>query len=161
DKDPNVSRAAMDALVGINLKPEVLVPLMKKALENANMDPSLIVPALNSLANAGDAGMKVLVDELENEKIQYWACIALASAGPQAKAAVPELTKLAESKRPTIRMQAIMALAEIGPDAKSASPALVKALSDSENSVRYAAAFAVGKIGVKDAAAELTKQLDS
>jgi HEAT repeat protein len=161
DKNGDVRRAAMDALVGIQLKPEVLIPLMKQALEEANMDPSLTVPALNALANAGDEGIKVLIGELKNEKAQYWACIALASIGPKAKAAVPELSRLVQDKHPAIRMQAIMALGEIGPDAKSATPLLVKALSDDANSVRYAAAFAVGQIGVKEATSELAKQLDS
>jgi HEAT repeat protein len=160
DKDGDVRRAAMDALVGIHLKPDALIPIMKQTLEE-NTDPSVVVPALTSLADAGDAGIAILTDELKNNKTQFWACIALASAGPKAKAAVPELTKLAESKRPALRMQAIMTLGEIGPDAKSASPTLIKSLSDSENSVRYAAAYAIGKIGVKDATAELTKQLDN
>ncbi len=74
---------------------------------------------------------------------------------------MPELTQLAESKRPTLRMQAIMTLGEIGPDAKAAAPILIKSLSDSENSVRYAAAYAIGKIGLKDATSELAKQLDN
>ncbi len=151
----------MDALVGIHLKPEVLIPIMKQALEEENTDPSVVVPALTALADAGDAGIAVLIDELKNNKTQYWASIALASAGPKAKAAAPELTRLAESKQPALRMQAIMALGEIGPDAKAVAPTLIKSLSDSENSVRYAAAYAIGKIGVKDATPELTKQLDN
>jgi len=161
DKDSDVRRAAIDALVGIHLKPDALIPIMKQALEESNMDPSLTVPALNALADAGDPGIAVLIGELKNEKTQYWACIALASTGPKAKAAVPDLARLAQSKRPILRMQAILALGEIGPDAKLAAPVLVKSLSDDENSVRYAAAYAIGKIGVTDATAELTKQLDS
>jgi HEAT repeat protein len=161
DKDADVRRAGMDAILGIHLKPEILVPILKQALEEESMDPSLVVPALNALAESGDAGLQVLITELKNQKTQYWACLALTAAGPKAKAAVPELTQLAQSKRPIVRMQAIMALSEIGSDSKSATPALVKALSDNENSVRYAAAYAVGKIGAKEAASELTKQLDS
>jgi HEAT repeat protein len=161
DKNSDVRRAAMDALVGINLKPEILVPILKQALEEANMDPSLTVPTLNALADAGEPGLAVLIGELKNEKAQYWACIALGEAGPKAKAAVPELSRLAQSKYPAIRMQAIMTLGAIGPDSKPATPLLVKALSDEQNSVRYAAAFAIGKIGAKEATSELTKQLDS
>lgn len=161
DKNGDVRRAAMDALVGIGLKPDKLIPILKQALHDPAMDPSLIVPALNGLANAGEAGVQVLIEELKNEKVQYWACIALGEVGPGAKAAVPQLIQLAASKRPLVRMQAIMALGQIGADSKSVSPVLIKALSDDQNSVRYAAAFAIGKIGAKDAAAELTKQLDS
>ncbi|HEY2826081.1 MAG TPA: HEAT repeat domain-containing protein [Pirellulales bacterium] len=161
DKNGDVRRAAMDALVGIHLKPETLVPIMKQALEEANMDPSLTVPALNALANAGDPGIQVLIAELKNQQAQYWACLALADAGPKAKAAVPELMRLAQDKQPQLRMRAIMTLGAIGPDAKPAAALLIKALSDNENAVRYAAAFAIGQIGAKEAASELTKQLDS
>ncbi len=85
DKDGDVRRAAMDALVGIHLKPEALIPIMKQALEEDNTDPSLVVPALTSLADAGDAGIAVLADELKNSKTQYWACIALAGRGTESQ----------------------------------------------------------------------------
>jgi HEAT repeat protein len=161
DKNGDVRRKAIDALVAIHLPPGVLIPYLKQALEQSNMDPSLTVPALNALADAGDEGIKILTEELKNDKAQYWACIALAEAGPKAKAAVPELARVSQDKHPAVRMEAIIALGEIGPDSKSASPQLVNALSDKQNSVRYAAAFAVGRIGVKEAAPQLTKQLDS
>ena len=98
---------------------------------------------------------------MKNEKTCYWACIALGSMGPKAKAAVPEITKLTTSKDPAMRMQAVIALGEIGPDAKSAVPALIKALSDEQNSVRYGAAYALGRIGDKEATPELMKQTTS
>jgi HEAT repeat protein len=161
DNDPNVRRAAIDALVGIHLNQKTLIPILKQAIEDSNMDPSITVPALNALADLGDAGMQVLIGELQHEKGRYWACVALAEAGPKAKAAVPELSKLLAHKEPEIRMEAAIALGQIGPDSKTAAPQLIKALSDEQNSVRYAAAFAVGKIGVKDAVGELTKNLDS
>ena len=145
DKDSNVRRAAIDALVGIHLGQKELIPIMKQALEVSDMDPDIVVPALNALADAGDAGMQVLIGELQNEKVRYWACLALAEAGPKAKAAVPDLSKLLQHADPEIRMRAALTVGDIGPDAKSAAPLLIKALSDEQNSVRYAAAFAVGR----------------
>jgi HEAT repeat protein len=161
DDDKDVRRAGLDALLGIHLDSKTLVPILKRAIESTDMDPSLIVPALNALAESGDSGIAVLVEELKNEKARYWACLALAEAGPKAKAALPELSKLAESKEPEMRMQAVITLGEIGPDAKAAVPAIVKALDDKQPSVRYAAAYAAGKIGAKDATAKLTKELAS
>ena len=98
---------------------------------------------------------------MENEKTCYWACIALGSMGPKAKAAVPEITKMTTSKDPAMRMQAVIALGEIGPDAKSAVPALIKALTDEQNSVRYGAAYALGRLGAKEATPDLMKQTTS
>jgi HEAT repeat protein len=161
DKNADVRRAAIDALVAIHLKSSTLVPILKQALEDANMDPSIKVPVLSALVDCGDEGMQVLIDELKNDKAQYWAVIAIGGAGPKAKAAIPTLANLTQSQNPAIRMQALMALGQIGADSKSATPQIVKALSDPENSVRYAAAYTAGTIGAKEASGELAKQLDS
>jgi HEAT repeat protein len=163
DKDGNVRRAAIDALVAIKLKPEKLVPVLKKAIEDNEGDPSLMVPALNLLAEQGEAGMAVLIEELKNPKGRYPATIAIGEFGPKAKAAVPDLTKFLADPNVEMRMQAAFTLGKIGPDAKSALPALTKALDDSHIPVQYGAAFALGKIAVKDkdAMAALSKKLDS
>ncbi len=161
DNDRNVRRAAIDALVGIRPQPGLLLPILRKAIEDSDMDPSVIVPALEVFAQMGDAGVAPLMEAMKNDKTCYWACIALGSMGAQAKAAVPEITNLTSSKDPAMRMQAVIALGEIGPDAKSAVPALIKALSDEQNSVRYGAAYALGRIGDKEATSELMKQANS
>lgn len=161
DSDHNVRRAAIDALVGIRPAPNVLLPILRKAMEDADMDPSVIVPALAVFAEMGDAGVPPLMEALKNDKTCYWACIALGSMGSKAKAAVPDLAHLTTHKDPALRMQAVIALGEIGPDARSAVPALVKALSDEQNSVRYGAAYALGRLGAKEATPELMKQTSS
>jgi HEAT repeat protein len=161
DKDGNVRRAAMDALLGIGLDAKTLVPILKHAIENPEMDPSLTVPAMNALAEQGDEGIKVLIGEMKNEKGCYWATVALGTAGPKAKDAVPDLLQCIGSAEPEMRMEAALTLGNIGPDAKSAIPALTKALTDKEYSVRYAAAYALAGVGAKDASPELRKQADS
>jgi HEAT repeat protein len=161
DKDHNVRRRAIDAIVGIHPEPQLIVPILKKAIEDAQMDPSITVPAMEVLAEMGDAGMPILLEELRNEKSRYWACVALASCGSKAKAAVPDLEQLLAHAHPEMRMQAAMALAAIGPDAKAAVPALMKALSDDQNAVRYGASYALGQIGAKEATEELKKQESS
>jgi HEAT repeat protein len=163
DKETHVRRAAIDALVGIHPEPKVLVPILKTALEQSDMDPSITVPAMNALGEAGDLGMQALVDELKNDKARYWAVLALAGTGAKGKAAVPELAKIVADPDPEMRMQTLIALGEIGPDSKTVLPAIVKALGDKESSVRYGATFALGKIAVSnaDGIAQLKKQLDS
>src|SRR5262245_41479439 len=89
DKDGDVRRAALDALIAIRPDPKTFVPVLKQILEDAS-DVSLAVVALNALAEQGDAGIAVLIEELKHDKARYGACIALAEAGPKAKAAVPE-----------------------------------------------------------------------
>ncbi|MBK6315594.1 MAG: HEAT repeat domain-containing protein [Blastocatellia bacterium] len=54
------------------------------------------------------------------------SCEAIGSMGSTAAAAVPELSKLLESKEPSDRIAAAMALAKIGDAAKSAIPLLQK-----------------------------------
>src|SRR5262249_8997362 len=88
-----------------------------------------------------------LVEALKTRQSRYWACLALSEMGPQAKAAVPELTALLKDDEPEMRMEAVMALGEIGPDAKDAVPTLIAMLTDAPPAMRYASAFALGKIG--------------
>ena len=161
DKDPNVRRAAIDAIIGIRLNQKILIPILKQAIEDSNMDPSITVPCVSALADLGDAGMQVLIGELQHEKARYWACLALSEAGPKAKAAVPELSKLLAHKDPEIRMQAAIALGNIGPDSKSTVAILIKLLSDDQMSPRYAATFALAKIGAKESTTEIAKNLDN
>ena len=161
DKDGNVRRAAMDALLGIGLDSKTLVPILKHALENTEMDPSLTVPAMNALAEQGDAGIRVLIDEMKNQKGCYWAMVALSSVGSKAKDAIPDVTQCLGSSEPEMRMEAALTLGNIGPDAKSAIPVLTKALSDKENAVRYAAVYALAMVGAKDATPEIRKLADS
>lgn len=161
DPESHVRRAAVKSLLALQLPPEQLIKFMLQALESQNMDPSVTVPALEALAQSGDAGVQALIKALNNDNARYWACIALASVGPNAKAAVPELVKLTTHSEPEVRMQSVMAIGEIGPDAKTAVPALIKALDDQEHSVRYGAALALAKIGDASAVEGLEKQLAS
>ncbi len=161
DKDKHVRGAAIDAIIVIHPEPKVLLPILRRALENPDMDRTVAVPASEQLAEMGDAGISILIEELKNDKAKIWACMALGSEGPKAKAAVPELVKLLDSKEPVIRSQAAMSLGEIGPDSKSAVPALSKVLDDDQFSVRYSAVYALASIGDKSATSSLEKLTNS
>jgi HEAT repeat protein len=146
DENPIVRRAAVDALLAIRPDRKILVPLMSKALADA--EPQIVMAAIHTLTSEGAAVAPILTEALENEKTAYWAAVALEALGPDAAPAVPSLTKLASHDEPEVRMQAIMALAATGEAARLAAPQIVDRLQNDEFAgVRYAAAFALAKIG--------------
>ena len=161
DKDPRVRRAAMRSLRWFKIDPEKLIPAISAQLENA--DPSVIVPALQTMADIGVDAIPILVKSLENPKSAYWATVALMGMNAVAAPAVPQLTILAESGETEERMQAILALASIGEPAKTASKVLLESLASKEPSIQYASAYAIGVIrvaGATNALQKLTRSTD-
>ncbi len=162
DPDPMVRRAALRGLRQMKLPREVSIPLFVKTLSTA--DQSAVMGGIQTIAESGENALPFLMDALKQPRAAYWACLVLAEIGPAAKAAVPELIKLASSGEPEMRLQACMALGAIGPDAAAALPMLSNIVhSDPLPGVRYAAAFAIGGIGVRDVAslAALKKAAES
>lgn len=152
DKDPLVRRASLRALRLIKAPREKTQPLFLKMLEEG--EPSAVLPTLQSIAEAGEAAIEPLREALKNEKLCYWACLALAEMGEKAAPAVPELTEALSHKAPDVRMRALITLGTIGSAAAPAVPAIVKLLdSDEFEAVRFSAAFALGAINRKDEAA--------
>ncbi len=149
DEDARVRRAAIGALIRLNADRQVVVPLFRKALEDA--EPSVLMPALHQLTEMGDQAVPLLEEALKSEKARYWALLALSELGPKASAAADGITAALTDERPEVRMQAAMALGAIGADAKAAVPALTKSLDDEQPSVRYGAAYALGKVADKRA----------
>ena len=72
-------------------------------------------------------------------EVRKQAAIVLHDMGPDAKAAVPALTRLLSDKESGVRDRAARALAVMGPQAKTAVPALIKLLDDSVWYVRQSA----------------------
>ncbi len=160
DESPDVRRAAMRALHRLQPDSKALLPVVVKVLEDS--DPAVIVPALHTLAEAGDDVVPALIEAMESHKSRYWACVVLAEIGPDAKAAVPALTKAFKSdEHVECRMQAALALGEIGPEARPAVDELIRALGDKNMSIQYAATFALGRIGDAKSADALAKLNDS
>ncbi|HEY4308405.1 MAG TPA: HEAT repeat domain-containing protein [Pirellulales bacterium] len=155
DKHARVRRAVIGAITQLNPGPEVTIPLMVNVLEDA--DPSVVVPALQTLAERGPEAVPGLIEALSHPKGRYWATLVLAEMGPAAKSAVPALGGLLDDPDPEVRMQSALALGEMGIDAAAAEARLVKGLSDKADAVRYACTFALGKVGATGAIAELEK----
>ncbi len=155
DKEVQVRRAAVRALSMIKADRKVTIPLVVDLLKDA--DPNVATRALHSITEAGAEAVPALTAALTHPEARYWACIALAEMGPQAKDAVPGLIKVLADEQPQNRLQATIALAEIGPVAKSAVLDLTKLLGDKSEPVRNAAVFALGRIGDKTAAEAVAK----
>ena len=153
--DPRVRRAVLRALTRLQPAPGRFAPLVSELLADA--DPSVVLPALHSLADMGPEAVPFLVKALENPRTRYWASVAIAEIGPAAADAVPLLATGASAGGTEERMQSIMALAAIGEPSLTAVSEILKALDAPEASLRFAAAFALGKLRAKAADAALAK----
>lgn len=153
--DPRVRRAAIRAIRHFNPAPTVLAPLFAKQLGDA--DPSVVLPALHTLADMEDVSVPVLMEALKAPQSRYWATIALTEIGAEAAPATAALAQLAAEGEVHERLQAILALAAIGEQAAAAGPALIAAVQSPDKSLRFPAAFALGKVRAADADAALEK----
>lgn len=157
--DARARRAAIRALKTLAPSPAKLLPIFSQQI--ADSDPSVVLPALHTLADMGKDAVPVLLEALKKEKSRYWASVALAEIGPAAAPAVEPLAVLASEGEIDERLQAILALASIGEPAKAAGPALLEALACNEEMLQFAAAFAVGKLRLPEADEPLKKTAGS
>jgi len=157
--DARVRRSALRAIEAFNPSPEVLAPLVNKQLGDA--DPSVVLPALHSLADLGPVSVPLLMESLKNPRARYWAELALTELGPAAAPAVDLLVTSLADGAPEERVQAILALGAIGDAAKPAAGELIRAVESSDPSLQLAAAFALGKIRATDADEPLGRMMAS
>jgi len=153
--DPRVRRAVLRAIAVLEPDENKLAPIVGERLADA--DPSVVLPALHSLADIGPEAVPVLVKALENPRARYWASVALAEIGAASAPAVPALQAGVAAGEPEERMQSIMALAAIGDASRPAVGEIAKALEAQENSLRFAAAFALGRLRAQEADSALEK----
>jgi HEAT repeat protein len=153
--DARVRRSAVRTLRRLAPSAEQLARLLSKQL--ADVDPSVVMPALNTLADMDDDAVPFLLEALNQPKSRYWATIALAEIGPEAAPAVDALARLAAEGETEERMQAFLALAAIGEKAATASPVMMQALESDNSAVHFPAAFALGSVRATDADAALEK----
>ena len=144
--NPDARLAAAKALESLNADPEVVRPILMKALDDADDDTVVIM--LDALVAVGPEIVPRLIKALEHEDSQNYVCYMIGELGPAAAPATEALAKLLSAPKEETQTEAAFALAEIGPDAAAAVPALTKAL-ESEGPVRFAASYALGRIGKK------------
>jgi len=152
DEDAFVRVAAARGLASLPPAPEIVLPIMEKALKGA--DETTIQHALDAFAQLGAPAVPRLVEALKQEKLRPLVAEVLGKLGPAAAPATAALAALVnEADEPTARA-AIVALAGIGPGAKAAVPALTKALGQKDRPDLFAIIYALGRIGPAAAAAK-------
>jgi HEAT repeat protein len=161
DQDPFVRVTAARAVAALKLGPEIMLPIMEKALATA--DETTVRNALDAIAALGPSAVPRLVDALKHEKLRARVAYTLGQIGPPAAAATGELAKLLISKDSRTVTEAALALGKIGPAASASVPALTSALQQSDGHDPHTIIFALGKMGPAAVAAkpELMKVLAS
>jgi HEAT repeat protein len=148
--DARVRRVVIGALSALQPPTDMIVPLVAKQL--ADEDPSVVIPALHTMADAGSASVPFLVESLAEPKSRYWASVVLAEIGTDASDAAPALMAIAKDTEgePEERMQAILALAAIGDAA--AGDSLAGLVESESGPVQFAAVYACGVLRTAAAA---------
>jgi len=118
-------------------------------------DPDLNVQrnTLQSLAALGAGATKAVPEvmkRLDVPELRTSAIETLGKIGEEAKAAVPQLTRFAESGPDDVRQAALQALNGIGRPAAEALPALYKAASSENRDLRIQALLALDRIETND-----------
>ncbi len=152
DQDPFVRVAAARALAALNLGPETMLPIMEKALANA--DETTAHHALDAVAALGPPAVPRLIAALKHPKLRAPVAYALGQIGPPAAPATGELAKLVGSNDTKVVTEAAVALAKIGPAAAGSVPALSAALKQSDCPNPHAILYAIGKMGPAAAGAK-------
>lgn len=151
DKDAYVRVAAARALASLPPAPEISLPIIEKALQNA--DEATTRHAMDAFAALGPAAVPRLTDSLKYKSVRVQAAYTLGEIGAKAAPATESLAKLLNDGDSRAATEAALALAKIGPDAKAAVPALAAALkADSLNA--HAIVYALGSIGPGAVSAE-------
>jgi HEAT repeat protein len=153
--DARVRRVSIRSLAALQPPTDMLVPLFAQQLSDE--DPSVVIPALHTMADVGAAAVPFLIESLAEPKSRYWASVVLAEIGSEAGEAVEALTEIANDAdgEPEERMQAILALAAIGEDAAPAGDSLAALASSESGPVQYAAVYACGMLRVAAATESL------
>jgi HEAT repeat protein len=153
EQDPFVRVAAARALAALPPAPEISLPILEKALKDA--DTTTIHHALDALASLGPQAVPRLVDILkQHNELRIPVAYTLGQMGPAAAPATDALSQQVADEDFNVSTEAVLAIAKIGPGAGSAVPALLAALQKENCPNAHAIIYALGKIGPKAAAAE-------
>jgi HEAT repeat protein len=152
DSDPFVRVSAARALAALKLGPETMLPIMEKAMANA--DEATAQHALDAVAALGAPAVPRLIAALKHQKLRAQIAYTLGQIGPPAASATGDLAKLVGSNDTRVVTEAAVALAKIGPAAAASVPSLTAALKQTDCPNPHAIAYALGKMGPAAAAAK-------
>jgi HEAT repeat protein len=150
-KELRVRRGASRTLGEFKAAPEKAAPLLIAAM--ADPDPQVVENVSQALAKYGAKHVPEIAAALADKDRRECAVRTLGRIGPEAKAAVPQLTAAANDSVAGFRREALFALAGIGPAAAASLPTIESRLNDETPEVQYAAIYALGKIGPADKSA--------
>jgi HEAT repeat protein len=152
DPDQFVRVSAARALAALALGPEMMLPIMEKALTTA--DETTAQYALDAVAALGPAAVPRLIHALKYNKLRAQIAYTLGQIGPPAAPATGDLARLLSSNDSRLVTEAALALAKIGPAAAASVPALSAALKQTDCPNPHAIAYALGKMGPAAASAK-------
>ena len=121
DDDAGVRAAAAGALT--HVKPETQPGILELVQSLKDKDDEVRDRAIEALRALGAESVPSLVQALGDKENKQAAFVALAGLGPQAKGAVPDLSKLLKDPDPLIRRHAANVLGRVGRGAIEAVPA--------------------------------------
>jgi len=96
-------------------------------------EPRVNETAAMALGRIGFAAVEPLANALQrstDSEVRFQVTVALAYIGPNAEAAIPQLTAALQDENVAVRRGAARALGQIGPAAASAVPSLIQILRD-------------------------------
>ncbi len=167
-EDAHLRTVAAQALVEFDTAPEIVRPVLLKALQDA--DPRVVGKAMDALAALGPKALEDIDGVLVDPMARHYATLIIYRMGPKAAPAVPALVAALGAAGDTeddlaFCHEAQMALAAIGPGAKDAVAVLIESLGSDNRKVHGSACYALGKIGPAAVAAvpklqETAQQLD-
>jgi HEAT repeat protein len=160
DQDSSVRAAALLFLAGMGGDNPEVVPLVIQGLQDEHIEVRQAA-AYGLGSRGGNPKLRAVIPALiaalkdKDEKIGFWAAVALGKIGAQTDDVIPALIQtVTVSDARLSRQGAVMALGTIGRRAKAAVPALVKILQTRDmeggllgSRLQMEAAYALGQIG--------------
>lgn len=170
-EDPDVRLLAFRAIGAVGVPAAEAVPALENHLKD--QDAFVRLGAVYALGRLGEAAVEPLRSALrdKNVSVVQAACAGLASIGPAAKPAVPDLIVLLGGPSDDPRSHtgemtwshtyaAIQAITGIGPGAAAAVPALIESYQRERGGKKHHAAHAEALAAIGPAAAEAVPVLE-
>ncbi len=147
DKDPEVRRAATDALsVGISVVVSELSLGLKDPAPEKREKAALSLWSMGSDASPATAALATALGDAD-PRVRQRAAEALSAIGLDSREAAPALRVAVQDSSPVVRSAALGALVRVEVPSSDLVGLLVARLSDPEDRVRVAAVMAIASLG--------------